>query len=60
MTDTDTQADRFEQMMWQAVDKLFEQHDGKLESMNGREQELAYCNLSATGVFPPPKRLVPF
>lgn len=26
MTDTDTQADRFEQMMWQAVDKLFEQH----------------------------------
>ncbi|WP_308035489.1 DMP19 family protein [Neisseria cinerea] len=40
MTDTDTQADRFEQMMWQAVDKLFEQHDGKLESMDGREQEL--------------------
>ena len=40
MTDTDTQADRFEQMMWQAVDKLFKQHDGKLESMNGREQEL--------------------
>lgn len=73
MTDTDTQADRFEQMMRQAVDKLFEQHDGKLESMDGREQELvliwraeatsataAYCNLSATGVFPPPKRLVPF
>ncbi|HGG9580025.1 TPA: DUF4375 domain-containing protein, partial [Neisseria meningitidis] len=40
MTDTDTQADRFEQMMWQAVDKLFERHDGKLESMDGREQEL--------------------
>lgn len=40
MTDTDTQADRFEQMMRQAVDKLFEQHDGKLESMDGREQEL--------------------
>ncbi len=40
MTDTDTQADRFEQMMWQAVDKLFEQHNGKLESMDGREQEL--------------------
>lgn len=40
MTDTDTQADRFEQMMWQAVDKLFEQHNGKLESMDGWEQEL--------------------